>query len=196
LVAEEWLAGRAQVKQRTRESDQGPWRNYIEPRWGDRPVASITTADVSNWVGSLPQRGLAASTVPLVPEVSDIVDRWATGRSGSDWLFPAPKGGPMSEANWRRSVGWKGAIIAAGRPNLRVHDLRHTAASLWLGQGADPKVVQRVLGHATASMTMDLYGHLIDANLWTAAARIGSISGARTADDRPTEGGQDVRNER
>jgi hypothetical protein len=34
---------------------------------------------------------------------------------------------------------------------VRVHDLRHTAASLWLAAGADPKVVQRVLGHATAA---------------------------------------------
>jgi integrase len=44
------------------------------------------------------------------------------------------------------------------RPDLRVHDLRHTAASVWLASGADPKVVQRVLGHATAAMTMDLCG--------------------------------------
>lgn len=43
------------------------------------------------------------------------------------------------------------------------------ALSVWLGAGADPKVVQRVLGHATAAMTMDLYGHLVDANLWQAA---------------------------
>ena len=59
-----------------------------------------------------------------------------------------------------------------------MHDLRHTAASVWLGAGADPKVVQRVLGHATASMTMDLYGHLVDANLWEAARTIGGILGA------------------
>ena len=39
-----------------------------------------------------------------------------------------------------------------------------------------PKVVQRVLGHATASMTMDLYGHVIDRNLWDAAARLGGLS--------------------
>src|SRR5438552_9726302 len=51
---------------------------------------------------------------------------------------------------------------------LRGTPLRHTAASVWLGAGADPKVVQRVLGHATASMTVDLYGHLVDANLWQA----------------------------
>jgi integrase len=61
---------------------------------------------------------------------------------------------------------------AIGRPRLRVHDLRHTAASLWLAAGADPKVVQRVLGHSSAAMTMDLYGHLIDQNLWDAAAKV------------------------
>jgi integrase len=47
--------------------------------------------------------------------------------------------------------------VAAGVPDVRVHDLRHTAASLWLAAGTDPKVVQRVLGkHAAAAMTMDL----------------------------------------
>jgi hypothetical protein len=60
-----------------------------------------------------------------------------------------------------------------------VLDLRHTAASVWLGAGADPKVVQRILGHASAAMTMDLYGHLIDQNLWDAARRIGGTTGAR-----------------
>jgi integrase len=72
---------------------------------------------------------------------------------------------------------WRAATAAIGVPSWRVHDLRHTAASLWLGAGADPKVVQPVLGHAAAAMTMDLYGHMIDANLWQAAQLIGDISG-------------------
>jgi integrase len=58
-----------------------------------------------------------------------------------------------------RSVSWREAKATTGRPELRVHDLRHTAASVWLASGADPKVVQRVLGHATAAMTMDLWSH-------------------------------------
>ena len=66
---------------------------------------------------------------------------------------------------------------AAGLAEFQVHDLRHTAASVWLGAGADPKVVRRVLGHATASMTVDLYGPLVDANLWQAARLVGDISG-------------------
>ena len=58
-----------------------------------------------------------------------------------------------------------------------MHDLRHTAASVWLSAGADPKVVQRILGHASAAMTMDLYGHLIDQNLWDATQRVGENTG-------------------
>jgi integrase len=84
---------------------------------------------------------------------------------GTDWLFSAPYGGPLSESSWKRSVGWVTAKKSIGRPTIRVHDLRHTMASIWLGAGADPKVVQRVIGHASATMTMDLYGRLVDDNL-------------------------------
>ncbi|MER7609670.1 tyrosine-type recombinase/integrase [Nocardioides sp. NPDC127503] len=74
-----------------------------------------------------------------------------------------------------------------GRPTLRVHDLRHTCASLWLGADADPKVLQRILGHASAAMTMDLYGHLIDDNLWDSAKRLGGILGASEPDEEAGE---------
>ena len=85
-------------------------------------------------------------------------------------------------------MGWSKAIAAIGMPDLRAHDLRHTATGVWLGAGADPKVVQRILGHASAAMTMDLYGHLIDHNLWEAARRIDRVSGGTTgarADSEP-----------
>jgi Phage integrase, N-terminal SAM-like domain len=62
VVAEMWLESRRSVKRRTWESDRGAWRNYIAPRFGRRPVASITTADVSSWLGDLMRRGLARST--------------------------------------------------------------------------------------------------------------------------------------
>jgi integrase len=45
-------------------------------------------------------------------------------------------------------------------------------------------VVQRVLGHATAAMTMDLYGHMIDRNLWDAAQRLGGHHGHGRTRDR------------
>lgn len=52
----------------------------------------------------------------------------------------------MYEANWKRSIEWTRATTSIGIPTLRVHDLRHTPASVWLAAGADPKVVQRILG--------------------------------------------------
>jgi len=104
-----------------------------------------------------------------------VVDRWSAGKAPDAWLFDAPEGGPLRESNWKRSVGWRAATAAAGVPGFRVHDLRHTAASV--AAGADPKVVQRVLGHATAAMTMDLYGHLVDGNLWQAARLVGDTLG-------------------
>ena len=306
-VAADWLESRSSVKRRTRESDESAWRNYIAPRFGNWPVASITAAEVSGWVGSLVARGLAPSTatralatlrsilafavadarvqhnvaavvrkptsgrarrdgqaltldelrtltaackgryrdvvpmlalaglrwgelaglqvgdrisvpgpglrlrravlasggggalyvdtlknnrsrtVPLVVDLVPIVDRWSAGKTPGAWLFSAPGGGPLRESNWKRSVGWSAATMAAGLQGFRVHDLRHTAASVWLGAGADPKVVQRVLGHATASMTMDLYGHLVDANLWQAARLVGDISGTSEPSELATE---------
>jgi integrase len=133
-----------------------------------------------------------ARTVPLVPAIVPIVDRWAEGKALDAWLFAAPRGGPLSEANWKRAVGWSTATRSIGLPRLRLHDLRHTAASVWLGAGADPKVVQRILGHASAAMTMDLYGHLIDHNLWAAAERVGGLLGAldEAEDDSKDDSGR------
>lgn len=52
------------------------------------------------------------------------------------------------------------------------HDLRHTAASLAVSAGANVKAVQRMLGHAKASMTLDVYAELFDEDLDTVADRL------------------------
>lgn len=56
---------------------------------------------------------------------------------------------------------------------LTPHGLRHTTASLAISAGANVKVVQRMLGHATAAMTLDLYGHLLDDDLSGVADALG-----------------------
>ena len=53
------------------------------------------------------------------------------------------------------------ARTAADCPPSRIHDLRHTYASLLIAQGESPKYIQRQLGHASIRMTFDLYGHLM-----------------------------------
>lgn len=50
-------------------------------------------------------------------------------------------------------------------PRVTPHDLRHTAASLAISAGANVKAVQRMLGHASASMTLDTYADLLDDDL-------------------------------
>jgi len=79
-------------------------------------------------------------------------------------VFTAPKGGPLRSSPFRQTV-WVPAVEAADLEQLRIHDLRGTAASLMISSGANIKAVQRQLGHASAAMTLDLYGHLYEDDL-------------------------------
>jgi integrase len=68
------------------------------------------------------------------------------------------------------------AVAAAGLPlELWVHDLRHTAASLAVHSGASVKSVQRMLGHASAALTLDIYAGLFDQELSDVAARMDGL---------------------
>src|SRR5262249_41950487 len=60
-IAADWLSSRSSVKRRTRESDESNWRNYVRPRFGNWPIASITAAEGSAWVGGLVARNSAPS---------------------------------------------------------------------------------------------------------------------------------------
>ena len=60
-------------------------------------------------------------------------------------------------------------------PAIRLHDLRHTHATLALRAGVHPKVVSERLGHATVAITLDIYSHAIPAMQEEAAARIAGL---------------------
>ncbi|HEY6117303.1 MAG TPA: tyrosine-type recombinase/integrase, partial [Candidatus Dormibacteraeota bacterium] len=85
----------------------------------------------------------------------------ARGRRADDLLFTASEGGPLRYSNFRSRV-FDPAVKAAGLAGMGItpHKLRHTAASLAIAAGADVKVVQLMLGHKDASMTLNVYGHL------------------------------------
>ena len=68
-------------------------------------------------------------------------------------------GKPM-EQNYIRRV-FKRLLVKAGLREIRLHDIRHTFASLLLSDGASPVYVKEQLGHASIQMTVDIYGHLI-----------------------------------
>jgi len=95
-----------------------------------------------------------ARTVPLADVLLPVIHRRVEERVADELLFTAPQGGWLVLSNWRRAVRW--STTARGR---RPHDLRHTAATAWLAAGIDVKTVQTWLGHASAQLTLNLYGH-------------------------------------
>jgi integrase len=98
-----------------------------------------------------------------------LVDR---PHSPDDLVFTMPAGGPLRASKWAERY-FKPAAAAAGLPDaLRVHDLRHSAASLLIHQGASVKAVQAQLGHKSATVTLDRYGHLWPDELEDLAERL------------------------
>ncbi len=94
-------------------------------------------------------------------------------------VFAAPEGGFLRLENFRKRV-WLPAVAQAGLAPLRVHDLRHTCASLAIAAGADVKVLQRMLGHASAALTLDRYGHLLPGQAESVACRLDQMARAAT----------------
>lgn len=81
----------------------------------------------------------------------------------------------MDDANLRRAFA---RIVSAARlEHLRIHDLRHTAATLMLRAGVHPKVVSERLGHATVSITLDTYNHVLPDMQRDAAEALGRLMG-------------------
>ena len=93
----------------------------------------------------------------LIDELKPLV----IGRAPTAWVFTAPFGGALAISNWNRRV-FAPAVKEAGLADrgLTPHSLRHTAASLAIAAGADIKVVQTMLGHKDAAMTLNTYAGL------------------------------------
>jgi integrase len=78
-----------------------------------------------------------------------------------DLVFPSLTGTPMSAKNLTART-FKPLLEQVGLPRtVRFHDLRHTCATLLLGKGVHPKIVQELLGHATIAITLDTYSHVL-----------------------------------
>lgn len=122
--------------------------------------------------------------VPIPRSMVDELAVHVSGKEPDDLVFVSPQGMPLRNHNFRRRV-FAPAAASIGVPDLTPHDLRHTAASLAVQAGANVKAVQRMLGHASAAMTLDQYGHLFGDRLDEIAARMSAarraVNCARTA---------------
>ncbi len=76
-----------------------------------------------------------------------------------DLVFTQKKGNPYGPRQVQKA--YKRILIVAGLPNIRFHDLRHTAATHMIAKGVDIPTVKRLLGHSKASTTLDTYAHTV-----------------------------------
>ena len=104
----------------------------------------------------LPKNG-KARTVPIPEFLCHDLAALIAGRDENELLFLTRRSQSLRANNWRtREFNAAGINV----PGLTPHKLRHTAASLAIASGADVKVIQTMLGHKDASMTLDIYGRL------------------------------------
>lgn len=111
-------------------------------------------------IGDTPKTPSAIRAVPIPPHLLADLEALTKGRDRIEPLFTSPKGERLNLYNWR-ARNWSKAKDAADMPaGLTPKGLRHTAASHAIAAGADVLVVQQMLGHASATETLNTYAKL------------------------------------
>jgi integrase len=117
-----------------------------------------------------PKTAKGRRSITLAPDVAEALRRhharqaaerlsWGAGYTDSGLVVTTEDGRPMHPETFSTMFGRLAA--RAGLPAIRLHDLRHSTASILLARGVHPKVVSELLGHATIALTLDTYSHVI-----------------------------------
>lgn len=170
---------------------------YTGLRWGEMAALRVQDFDMLrrrvNVSRSVTESGgLVWSTpktherrsVPLPAVLTDELAALMVGKGRDDLVFTDLRSGVLRNSNWRGRV-FTPAVTKCQEtdetfPSITPHDLRHTAASLAISAGANVKAVQRMLGHAKASMTLDTYADLFDTDLDAVAVELDAAIQAAT----------------
>jgi integrase len=159
------------------------WRDIALDSLRMRITRSVTLVNGVFVVGS-PKNG-NARTVSLPAFVADLL----TPGDLDGLVFPDSAGGYMRGSNVRRRW-WSTAVATAqlfprivtdtaGEQtvvyNFKLHELRHTAASLAIQAGANIKALQNMLGHESAGLTLDRYGHLYESDVEAVGVAINAL---------------------
>src|SRR5215207_5865126 len=137
-------AGTLRVHRQVQRIREGGGLVFSEPK-----NASRRTID-------LPQRALEALRIHRKHQAEEKLR--VTAYEDSGLVFATRKGTPQDAQNVINRH-FKPLLKQAGHPPIRWHDLRHTCATLLLGRGVHPKLVQHLLGHVSITMTLDRYSH-------------------------------------
>lgn len=125
-------------------------------------------ADEKGKIGK-PKSKAGIRDIPMAPIVRTTLEDWQglAPKGDLDLVFPNSVGNVQNYANiynrvFKPMLVRHGIVDAAGEAKFGIHALRHAAASLFIDQGWNPKKIQTLLGHASITMTMDVYGHLFE----------------------------------
>ncbi|WP_264015234.1 tyrosine-type recombinase/integrase [[Mycobacterium] manitobense] len=131
-----------------------------------------------------PTKNHAARAVPVLKRfLAPLLATEIEGRSADELVFPSRRGGYLTEGELRWM--FDPAATAIGQQGLVPHELRHTCATMAIAAGANIKVLQKLMGHKTATLTWDRYGHLYPDDLDAVAAAFDDAA-ETTADDLRT----------
>jgi len=154
---------------------------YTGIRWGEMVALRVRDVDTVRRRLTIDRNAVEVGTeihvgtpknherrsVPYIEMLDPVFENAINGKPPDGLLFPGRDGGfRRRTATSGSSGGWfAGAVRRSGVPRLTPHDLRHTAASLAISAGANAKAVQRMLGHKSAAMTLDVYADLFEDDL-------------------------------
>ncbi|MBJ8344824.1 site-specific integrase [Antrihabitans sp. YC2-6] len=151
---------------------------YTGLRWGEATGMRVRDLDLLRRRATIDENAVAVGrqiivgttkghkrrTVPLADFLVPYLARECENKTRDDLVFPGDDGRHMSRPH--NVSGWfDRAVATADLPKVTPHDLRHTAASLAVSAGANVKALQKMLGHASAAMTLDVYADLFDDDL-------------------------------
>jgi len=150
----DWDRGTISVV-RTLHRNEGQWTFEDTKRVRSRRVVKLQM-----WV------------LDLLRKLRNRADQAAVCASASpDLIFTTAHGEPINE-KYLVKKHFKPLLRESGLPNIRLYDLRHTAATLALALGVSPKVVSEQLGHTSAAFTLDVYSHVLPHMQDDAAAKV------------------------
>ncbi|MFG3697831.1 tyrosine recombinase XerC [Micromonospora sp. NPDC047620] len=146
-----------------------------------RVTVAVAFVEVSGELVEGTPKNHQRRSVPIPRFLVDELAAHVAGKRRNEMVFTAPNGGPLRNTNFRTRV-FGPAAASVGLAGLTPHDLRLTAASLAVAAGANVKAVQRMLGHASASMRLDGYAGMFGDDLDTVATRLDEAVAARDKD--------------
>ena len=141
-------------------------------------VLNLRWRDIGDDAINLPDSKTGPRAVPLGKAARALIEALPGARDPDAFLFPRHAG---DRGEWSLTNCWRTVCADAGLGRLRLHDLRHTAASQAVMSGENLPLVGRLLGHRRHSTTAG-YAHLADDHLVEAAEKVGSTIAEAMAD--------------